>query len=146
MEKKLKVNISHYDVSPTPRSEFIQVNIFSRNHLVKMSIVSFADGQYCNDITCSCTTLQMQCMCISMCLVLCLFTRLVEIFIALLLSHKMTMGESNANPISPRIPCNHTHCVDAFTAPLYSALDDERDIMCCLLLEQNMGPCVGMNT
>ena len=30
------------------------------------------------------------------------------------------MVESNAKPSSPRIPCNHTHCVVVFTSPVYS--------------------------
>ena len=41
----------------------------------------------------------------------------------------MTVGESNEKPSSPRIPCNHTHCVAAFTAPLYYASTEERDIV-----------------
>ena len=58
----------------------------------------------------------------------------------------MNVGESNANPNSPRIPYNHTHCVAGFTAPLYSASADERDIVYGFFLEQKMGPCESMNT
>ena len=58
----------------------------------------------------------------------------------------MTMGESNEKPSSPRIPCNHTHCIAAFTAPLYSGSVDERDVVCCFLLEHHMGPCACMKT
>ena len=146
MEKNLKVNMNHHHVSPTPRIYLIQVNVFSMNLLVKMPVVFSADGQYCKDITSSCTKLWMWCICISMCLVLCLFTGSVEIFISLLLSHQMTVGESNAKPSSPRIPYNHTHCVAVFISPLYSASVDERDIVCCFLLDRNMGPCASMNT
>ena len=78
--------------------------------------------------------------------VLCICTGSMYIFIELLLSHQMTVGESNAKPSSPRIPCNHIHFVAAFTTPLYSDSTDERDIVCCLLLEQNMVPCEIMNT
>ena len=38
----------------------------------------------------------------------------------------MKMGESNAKPSSPRMPCNHT--------------------LCCFLLEHHMGKCARMNT
>ena len=58
----------------------------------------------------------------------------------------MTVGESNAKLSSLRMPCNHTHCVAAFTAPLYSTSYEEREIMCYLLLEKKMGPLESMNT
>ena len=61
--------------------------------------------------------------------------RSMEIFISLLLSHQMNLGESNATPNSLRLSCNHTHCVAAFTAPLYSALAEEMDIVWCFLLD-----------
>ena len=41
----------------------------------------------------------------------------------------MIVGESNANPFFPRMPWNHTHCVAAFTAPLYLDLDDDNEIL-----------------
>ena len=62
----------------------------------------------------------------------------------LLLSHQLTVGESNEKPSSPRMPFNHTHYVAAFTAPLYWASIDERDIVCCFLLNQHMGPFASM--
>ena len=58
----------------------------------------------------------------------------------------MIVGESIANPSSLRMPCNHTHHADVFTAPMYLDLVDERGIVCYLLLEQPMVPCVIMNT
>ena len=128
------------------------MNVFSMNILVKMSAVCFTYGQYCKDITCSCTKLWMQFMCFSICLVLCLCIGLVEIFISLLLSHKIIVDESNAKPSSPRIPYNHTHCVATFATPLYldsaalySDSVDERDIVCFYLLYQHMVPCESMN-
>ena len=75
-----------------------------------------------------------------------IYTRSVEILTALLLSHQMKVGESNEKLISPRMPCNHTHCVVVFTAPLYSDSADERDIVCCFIIHQNMGPCTRINT
>ena len=58
----------------------------------------------------------------------------------------MAVGESKSKPSSQRMPCNHTHCVAAFTPLLYSALDNEMDIVFCFLLEYHMGPCERMNT
>ena len=143
--KNMKVNGSHYHVSSNKISDLGQVNVFSVKLLVKMSGVCSADGKYCNDITSSCTNIQMQCMCISICLVLFFCTRSMYIFISLLLSHQMTVGELNEKPSSPRITCNHTHCVAAFTAPLYLASSNERDIVCCFLLQQHMGLFESMN-
>ena len=138
MEKNMKVNISHHHVSPTPRSDLIQVNVFSVKLLVKMSTVFSVDGQYDNNITRPCTKTLMQCMCIFMCLVFYLCTGSMEILIELLMTHQIIVGESNAKPSSPRIPCNHTHCVVAFIAPLYSALADDKKIACFLLFYYKM--------
>ena len=134
MDKNMKLNVNHHHVSPTPRMDLRQVNIFSVKLLVNMLVVFSADGQYYKDITCSWTKLLIQCMCISMFLVLYLCTGLVEKLISLLLSHQMIVGESNEKPSSPRMSCNHTHCVVAFTAPMYSASTDEMEIVCCFLI------------
>ena len=142
----MKVNINRHHVSPNTIRDLIQVNVFSMKHLVKMSAVFSANGQYCKAITLSCTKIRMQCMCISMCLVLYIYTGLVDILISLLLSHQMIVDESNEKPSSPRIPYNHTRYVGAFTAPLYSDSTDERDIVCYFLIDQNMVPCARMNT
>ena len=58
----------------------------------------------------------------------------------------MTVGESNAKPSSPRMPCNQTHCVIASTTPLYSTSVHGKEIVCCFLLEQKIGQCESMNT
>ena len=58
----------------------------------------------------------------------------------------MTVGESNAKPSSPRMPCNHTHYLVAFTTPMYSASGEDKEIVCFLLLYQKMGLCESMNT
>ena len=57
----------------------------------------------------------------------------------------MIVGESSATSSSQRMPCNHTHCVAAFTTPLYSASTEEREIVWCLLLEKKMGPLESIN-
>ena len=137
MEKNMKVSITHIYVSPTPRIDIIQVNFFSVKLLVKMSAIFSTDQHYYNDIACSCTNLLMQCMCISMCLVLYICTRSVEIFLSVLLSHQMIVGESNANPSSPRIPCKHTHFLVVFISPLYSDSTEDKEIMCCLRKKQD---------
>ena len=51
----------------------------------------------------------------------------------------MLVGESIVTPNSRRIPCNQTHCVAALTVALYSAFVDESEMVCCFLLEQQMG-------
>ena len=142
----MNVNGIHHHVSPTSRMDLRQVKVFSMKHLVKILVFFSANGKYCNAITSSRTKIRMQCMCISMCLVLFICTGSMEILISLLLSHQMTVGESNATSSSRRIPCNHTHCVAVFTAPLYVASAEDREMVCFLFLEKNMGPCTIINT
>ena len=58
----------------------------------------------------------------------------------------MTMSESNSKPSSPRMPCYHTNCVAAFTAPLFLALADYKEIVLFLLIDHKIGPYESMNT
>ena len=58
----------------------------------------------------------------------------------------MVLGESSATLSCQRMPCNHTHCVATFIAPLYSTSAEEREIVCCFLLDQHMGLLERMHT
>ena len=49
-------------------------------------------------------------------------------------------------PNSRRIPYNQTHRVAALTTALYSESAEEREMVCCLLLYQKMGPSASMKT
>ena len=112
--KNMNLNGNHNDLSPTLIRDIIQVNVFSMKHLVEMSADFSADGQYRKAITSLCTKLQMQCMCISMHLVLCLCTGSVEIFISLRLSHQMNVGQVPEEYLAT------THIVQLCSLLLYS--------------------------
>ena len=52
----------------------------------------------------------------------------------------MLVGESLVTPNSRRIPCNQTHYVATLSAALYSGSFQEREMVCCFLLDQQIGP------
>ena len=58
----------------------------------------------------------------------------------ILLSTQILVGESIATRNSWRIPFNQTHRVAAFTVALYLTSAEEREIVCCYLLDQKIGP------
>ena len=138
-------NNTHHP-SLTPKRYLKWVKVFSMKVLVKMSTVCSMDGQYCSEITLSCTKPRMQCMWISMWFVLCICTWSVYILIAHWLSTQMLVGESIMTPNSRIIPCNQTQCVATLTAALYSAFADESEIVFYFLLYQQMGPSENMKT
>ena len=139
-------NSSNHHPSLNPIKCLKWVKVFSVKLLVNMSAVFSVDGKYYKEITMSCTKPWMWCICIYICFVFFLWTRSLYILMEIWLSTQMLVGESNATPNSWRIPCNQTHGVAAFTAPLYSAYVEEREIVCCLLLEQKIGPSASMKT
>ena len=63
-----------------------------------------------------------------------------------LIIHPNVGWRINCAPNSRRIPCNQTHCVVALTVSLHSASADESEMVCCFLLDQQIGPSTNMKT